>query len=146
MSEEIFTTKIKRDISKLDLLEPKARAGDAEAQWLMGNAFYFGEEVETNKDEAVYWYTLSAQNGNSSAMARLGRYFEYFAREKKDIPTALYWYKLAGEHGRSDAKESLNKYSKAYKTVAQALLNSSAKPLVSLCYLLKTIAEQKVDE
>jgi hypothetical protein len=46
----------------LEYLKRKADEGDAEAQWILGNAFLFGQGVQKNKDEAHRLWKLAEQN------------------------------------------------------------------------------------
>jgi len=46
----------------LDYVKKKAMEGDAEAQWILGNAYLFGRGVEQNKDEAHRLWKLAEQN------------------------------------------------------------------------------------
>jgi TPR repeat protein len=50
----------------LEYLKKKADEGDAEAQWILGNAYLFGRGVEKNKEEADRLWKLSQQNRNYS--------------------------------------------------------------------------------
>lgn len=45
--------------------------GHAGAQYKIGEAYYYGYGVEKNKEEAVKWYKLAAENGNIDAESRL---------------------------------------------------------------------------
>ena len=44
----------------------KAEKGDAEAQYQLGCCYYEGDGVEQNYEQAVYWWTKSAEQGNIS--------------------------------------------------------------------------------
>ncbi len=46
----------------LGYVKKKAMEGDAEAQWILGNAYLFGRGVEKNKEEAERLWELAEQN------------------------------------------------------------------------------------
>ena len=50
-----------------------ADQGNAQAQYKLGNCYYFGHGVSENKQEAVKWYRQSADQGNAEAQYDLGQ-------------------------------------------------------------------------
>ena len=50
----------------------KAQAGDVNAMYDLGNCFRCGKGVKKNYAEAIKWYTLAAEKGNTEAMCDLG--------------------------------------------------------------------------
>ena len=48
-----------------------AEKGHTGAQYNIGEAYYYGYGVEENKEKAVKWYKLAAENGNIDAESRL---------------------------------------------------------------------------
>ena len=55
----------------LGYVKKKAEEGDAEAQWLLGNAYLFGRGVEKNKEEAERLWKLAEQNRKANKPADL---------------------------------------------------------------------------
>ena len=55
----------------IDELRGPAEAGDADAQFDLGNKYYTGEGVPEDKAEAVRWYRLAAEQGHAEAQASL---------------------------------------------------------------------------
>ena len=55
-----------------DKLMKAARAGDAEAQNRLGDAYALGEGIVSNPKKAVEWYSKSAAQGQTDAMGSLG--------------------------------------------------------------------------
>jgi beta-lactamase regulating signal transducer with metallopeptidase domain len=66
-------SEIKNDINAkdfrhaVDLLTPLAEAGNAEAQYLLGELSWYGEGVTANLSVAEKWFRLAAKNGNERA-------------------------------------------------------------------------------
>ena len=57
----------------LEVLEPAAHAGDANAQNIMGDAHYQGNGVARDLDKAREWWELSAEQGFDKAQYNLGQ-------------------------------------------------------------------------
>ena len=70
---------------------------------LLANA---GEGIEANDEKAVYWYTRSANQGNTIAQNNLGAM--YFTGEgiKESKTEAYKWFFIAGELGNDDARDN----------------------------------------
>ena len=86
-----------------------ADQGNAEAQWRLGDCYFFGHGVGKNKREAVNWYFLSAEKGNAEAQRRLGACFYFGHGVAKNRQEAIRWYRLAAEQGNSVAISMLKK-------------------------------------
>jgi TPR repeat protein len=48
-----------------------ANQNDAEAQFSIGNSYRLGRGIQQSKNDAIYWYTKSAENGNANAARNL---------------------------------------------------------------------------
>ena len=57
------------NISKLRI---KAEAGDAAAQYELGEIYFLGSIVPQNIEEGVIWYRRSAESGDARAQSGLG--------------------------------------------------------------------------
>ena len=53
-------------------LKQSASQGNANAEFNLGNDYYYGIGVPLNYVNAVYWFRLSANQGNSNAECNLG--------------------------------------------------------------------------
>ena len=94
------------------LIEPRAEAGDPQAQEWMGDLYREGRGVEQNGDFAVYWYTQSAQAGRVASYVKLARMFERGEAGVAVNPEeALRYYELAGQN---DDAQSLFTIAKRY--------------------------------
>jgi TPR repeat protein len=66
-----------------------------------------GRGVEQSDTQAVYWYRLSAEQGNSNAQDNLGwMYLNGRSVEQSDTQ-AVHWYRLSAEQGNSKAQVNL---------------------------------------
>lgn len=94
------------------LIEPRAEAGDPQAQEWMGDLYREGRGVRQDGDFAVYWYTQSAQAGRVSSYVKLARMFERGEAGVAVSPEeALRYYELAGQN---DDAQSLFTIGKRY--------------------------------
>ena len=57
----------------LDYLDYAARSGNPFAQYMLGKLYLIGKEVPVDKEQAIYWLTLSADRGNQYAQFFLDR-------------------------------------------------------------------------
>lgn len=62
----------------------KAKAGDAEAQYQLGNAFNYGEKVKRDYAQALIWYRKSAEQGNPDSEFQLGGLYHFGHGVPKD--------------------------------------------------------------
>ena len=65
-----------------------AENGDAEAQNRLGHRYYYGRDVEMDREKAVYWYTRSAEQGYDAGIAHLAWHYE----TEKNYMEAAKWY------------------------------------------------------
>jgi len=99
---------------KLEPLQVQAEAGNAEAQALLGDAYYFSEEA--NYSEAVKWYRKAAEQGHIRAQYTLGQHYYFGEGVPMDYIEAFTWYSVASE-SQSDSEEDLE-----FSNEAQTLL------------------------
>ena len=90
----------------LDILQKKAVAGDATAQFELG----YADDMlgsPTNKDkwaEAEKWYRKAASLGVAGAEYHLGELFSLGRGVEKNDAEARKWHRLAAEQGHADAQ------------------------------------------
>jgi len=84
--------------------EKLAEQGNAEAQFVMGQAYagihYHGRHVPT----AIDWYTKAAEQGHSEAQFELGQCYSHGDGTNQDHGLSLYWYKKAAMQGHGIAQ------------------------------------------
>jgi len=91
----------------LERIHPLASAGDANAQYEMGEANYFGHGMQKNHAEAVRWYRLAAEQGHAMAQLHLGKQFPHGSGIEIDPAERLRWLGNAADQGSADAYHEL---------------------------------------
>jgi TPR repeat protein len=77
-----------------------ARAGDAHAQFLLGDVYRVGDEyTEQDFVEAVRWYRLAAKQGDACAQNNLGAMYQHAMGVAYDPAEAARWYRAAAVQG-----------------------------------------------
>ena len=74
---------------------PQAKAGDAEAQYYVGQIFEKGLGTTADYESAAEWYTKAAEQGYTPAQTSLGYLFEEGLGVERDEVQALDWYRKA---------------------------------------------------
>ena len=57
----------------IDMFKQRAEAGDAEAQYNLGQVYYMGWGMEHDWSRAAYWFRKAAEHGHADAQEWLGR-------------------------------------------------------------------------
>jgi tetratricopeptide (TPR) repeat protein len=83
-----------------------AEAGDAEAQYLLGERYFYGNGVIQNYEQAVSWYRKAAEHGHGWAQYKLGLCYRLGNGVTKDDAQGVSWYLKAAE--QNIAKAQLN--------------------------------------
>jgi TPR repeat protein len=91
----IETTAPPPDNEFYSLREPAA-AGDAQAQFALGNHYYRGLGVPQDYGHALIWYRKSAGHGNSNAENQLGYMAENGWGQPQSYDEAFSWYYSSG--------------------------------------------------
>ena len=81
--------------------------GDAEAQFYLGNCYYYGEVVKQDYSEAVKWYRQAAQQGLAEAQYNLGNCYCFGEGVTQNHTEAVKWYRKAAEQGLASAQCNL---------------------------------------
>ena len=84
-----------------------AAAGNAYAQYNLGNVYYDGRLVPTNLDVAADWYEKAAKSGIPEAQLNLGYMFSAGKGVAKNDQLATLWYKAAANFGNPKAQSNL---------------------------------------
>lgn len=92
----------------LSAARARASQGDADAQALLGRAFYEGLGVPRNYAEALLWLNRATAQQNASAMFFLGLMYEHGRGVRQDLPRALQLFDraaaLGDRYARMEAK------------------------------------------
>jgi TPR repeat protein len=84
-------------------LQRKGEAGDAEAQLVLGLAYWGGFGVEKNTATAFGWLRRAAEQGHPMAQSSLGVAYRDGAGTTQDSAEALRWMRKAAEQGYAQA-------------------------------------------
>lgn len=91
-----------------DALWPAAKAGNADAEELIGVMYAMGLGVERDDERAFDWYLRSAMKGHPGAQSGVGWYYEVGrGMPAPDLMRAYLWYTLSAIGGDPDAAISL---------------------------------------
>lgn len=85
-----------------------AEAGNAEAQFELGNMYFYGRNgTPISTPLALTWYQKAAEQGDIKAQKQLGEMYSIGVRRKGPEPEAIKWYKMAAERGDAEALKRL---------------------------------------
>ena len=93
--------------SVIKLVLPRAKQGNAFAQFALGVMYYSGHGVAQDNREAVKWYRLAAEQGNAGAQSVLGGIYRQGQGVAQDDKEAARWYGLAAKQGVAHAQFAL---------------------------------------
>ena len=102
-----------------DSIYQKAKKGDIEAFYILGDLYYYGQGTKQSYKNAFKWYYKSATKGYLRAEERLGFLYENGFGVTKNYSKAAEWYHKASIAGSSDAQYSLGLLYYDGKGVAQ---------------------------
>jgi TPR repeat protein len=86
------------------VLLAKAKVGDADAQYQVGNAYNYGRRVRRDYAQALNWYRKGAEQGNADAQFQLGGLYHFGHGVPRDAVLAFDWAKKAAIQGQIDAE------------------------------------------
>ena len=81
-------------------LVKKANSGDAEAQYSLGNCYFYGFGVDKNLREAVKWLTKAAEQGHTRAQNDLGHCYYSGAGVERNKAEAEKWWDMASKNDK----------------------------------------------
>ena len=95
----------KGDVERaVSYFKKSAEFGNAEAQRILGDCYFWGEGIREDKSEAVKWYRLAAEQGDAEAQRILGACYYFGTGIREDKREAVKWYRLAAEQKNSEAR------------------------------------------
>lgn len=93
------------------LLLPLAKAGNAEAQFQLGQLYHYGRGVPEDDVAALGWFERAARQGSAKAQYELGNMYAFGFGVVPDDPNAdrkaAKWYFEAARQGHPDAQYGL---------------------------------------
>jgi hypothetical protein len=89
------------------LWTPLGEAGDARAQFRLGELYHEGLGVNSDITMAIRWYRRAAEQGYADAQNNLGIIYDDGDEATANFRTAMKWYLLAAEQGDPGAQFNL---------------------------------------
>jgi lysine biosynthesis protein LysW len=80
----------------------KAKAGDVNAQYELGNCYMTGKIVHQDFEQALIWLHKAADQGEPFAMYNIGILYSCGHGVKQNCSKAQLWFAKANEHGLID--------------------------------------------
>ena len=77
-------------------LQEKAESGDADAQFQLGDCYFFGLGVKRDLVEGASWYRKAAEAGQMKAQFNLGGCFHEGMGVEPDLMAAIRWWRKGG--------------------------------------------------
>jgi len=111
------------EIEDYKLIENAAEIGYADAQIFIGNCYYKGRCVFTNKKNSFKWYKKAAEQGNDIAQFYLGIFYYYGDKIPIDKVEAEKWFRKSSEHGNPKAKIMLKYIEQPLHEKAYTIIN-----------------------
>ena len=71
-------------VSTISTIIAKAQKGDTAAQFTLGFKYYFGDEVDQNKDSSKYWLGKAAEAGHVRAKSTYEAFFTIIPKLNSD--------------------------------------------------------------
>lgn len=87
-------------MARIGAVQPRAGAGDIEAQYELGRLYHDGRFVPADVAEAYRWYRKAAEKGHVGAQYAIGAMFAKGEAVKQSYTRAAEWYELAANMGR----------------------------------------------
>jgi TPR repeat protein len=86
-----------------------ANAGNAQAQFMIGNAYEFGNGVAADLGQAASWYQKAASQGHAEAQKNLGNFYEDGRGVPEDWTVAVASYRKSAEQHNADGEFALGR-------------------------------------
>ncbi|MBR5092745.1 MAG: SEL1-like repeat protein [Bacteroidales bacterium] len=88
----------------LDLYRQAADKGNAKAQYIIGDMYFFGNGETPDYVQAFNWYSKAANQGDADAQFNLGVMYNDGLGVTKDYTQAVYWYSKSANQGNASAQ------------------------------------------
>ncbi len=88
-------------------ITPLAKAGNPDAQHLLGLMYYMGRGVPQDYKQALEWHRKAALQGKADAQYVVGAMYYTGNAVIQDHKQAVTWFRKAAEQGHPDAQQAL---------------------------------------
>ncbi|HIJ82578.1 MAG: TPR REGION protein [Magnetococcales bacterium] len=92
---------------EMDETRKVAEAGNADAQFKLGNFHYLGQGGKADSAQAKLWFEKAAQQDHVEAQASLGVLLYMGASQEQDVAKAVEWFQKAAQQGHPGARKHL---------------------------------------
>lgn len=96
-----------QEVTYSETLLKKAKSGDAQAQYDLGEAYYNADGVDENFEEALMWYKKAAAKGHLEAEYSTAYLLDYGEGTEENNAEAVKWYNKAAKKGHDLAQYQL---------------------------------------
>ena len=139
-------------------ITPLAKAGDADAEHLLGLMYYMGRGVPRDYKQAFAWHYKAAQQGKADAEYVVGAMYYTGNAVPQDEKLAVQWFRKAAEQGHPDAQYTLGLMYRyhvggmpqdvviAYMLWNLAAANGHKNALAQRAALARTMSEAQIEE
>ncbi len=111
-----------------------ADKGNAKAQSLMGQMYFFGQGVKQDYPQAITWLNLAAAQGEPKAHFKLGSMHENAQGFTQNKLMAAVSYTMAAELAHPDASEALLRVSAELSPKETAMVSRLAQTCIKRAY------------
>lgn len=80
---------------------------DVEIWCDLGEMYQWGEGVETNHEQAVYWFRKAAEQGDARGQLLLGKMYDWGHGVEDNFELAVYWFTKSAEQGNAEGQYEL---------------------------------------
>jgi uncharacterized protein len=137
---------------------PLARAGNADAEHLLGLMYYMGRGVPRDYKQAFSWHYKAAVQGKADAQYVIGAMYYTGNAVPQDQKLAVEWFRKAAEQGHPDAQHALGlmyryhvagmpqDFVLAYMLCNLAAANGHRNAIEQRASLVKQMTQEQIDE
>lgn len=90
--------------TEFDRWQRLAAAGDVKAQYQLGEIYEADGSSQANRDAAILWFMLAAEQGAAQAQKRLGELYYCADGARQDAYLAASWFTYAAEQDEPGAQ------------------------------------------
>ncbi|HAT33597.1 MAG TPA: sel1 repeat family protein [Janthinobacterium sp.] len=137
---------------------PLARAGNADAEHLLGLMYYMGRGVKQDYRQAMEWHRKAALQGKADAQYVVGAMYYSGNAVIQDQKQAVTWFRKAAEQGHAEAQQVLGLMYRyhmggvpqdvviAYMLWNLAAANGSANAIEQRASVLRKMTPEQIEE
>jgi len=137
---------------------PLAKAGNADAQHLLGLMYYMGRGVPRDYKQAFSWHYKAALQGKADAQYVIGAMYYTGNAVPQDHLLAVQWFRKAAEQGHPDAQHALGLMYRyhvagmpqdvvlAYMLMNLAAANGHRNAVEQRAVIARQMSQEQIDE